>query len=161
MKRDFDPLAPETFDSPYEVYRRLREQCPVAHSDAWGGFWALTKHADVVRAASDFETFITSVQNVVPKVAFTGRRPPLHLDPPEHTPYRRALAPLLSEPRVAELEPVIREICRDLLRPIVAKGEGDIVSEFSAPMPIATFANWMNLQTEAIADLTRVGRDYN
>ena len=161
MKSDFDPLAPETFDSPYEEYRRLRESCPVAHSDAWGGFWALTKHDDVVAAASDYRTFITSVQNVVPKVAFTGRRPPLHLDPPEHTPYRRALAPLLSERRVAELEPVIREICRDLLRPMVAKGEGDIVSEFSAPMPIATFANWMNLQAEAIAELTRVGRDYN
>jgi cytochrome P450 len=161
MKSDFDPLAPETFDSPYEEYRRLRESCPVAHSDAWGGFWALTKHDDVVAAASDYRTFITSVQNVVPKVAFTGRRPPLHLDPPEHTPYRRALAPLLSERRVAELEPVIREICRDLLRPMVAKGGGDIVSEFSAPMPIATFANWMNLQPEAIADLTRVGRDYN
>jgi cytochrome P450 len=161
MKSDFDPLAPETFDSPYEEYRRLRGSCPVAHSDAWGGFWALTKHDDVVAAASDYRTFITSVQNVVPKVAFTGRRPPLHLDPPEHTPYRRALAPLLSERRVALLEPVIRQICRDLLAPMVAKGGGDIVADFSAPMPIATFANWMNLGTEAIAELTRVGRDYN
>ena len=26
----------------------------------------------------------------VRKVAFTGRCPPLHFDPPEHTPYRRA-----------------------------------------------------------------------
>jgi cytochrome P450 len=161
MTSDFDPLAPETFDSPYEEYRRLRESCPVAHSDAWGGFWALTRHDDVVAAASDPRTFITSVQNVVPKVAFTGRRPPLHLDPPEHTPYRRALAPLLSERRVALLEPVIRGICRELLRPMVAKGGGDIVAEFSAPMPIATFANWMNLEAEAIAELTRVGRDYN
>ncbi|HEU4650464.1 MAG TPA: cytochrome P450 [Croceibacterium sp.] len=161
MKSDFDPLAPETFDSPHEEYRRLRETCPVAHSDAWGGFWALTKHDDVVAAASDWRTFITSVQNVVPKVAFTGRRPPLHLDPPEHTPYRRALAPLLSERRVAALEPVIREICRELLHPLVARGGGDIVAEFSAPMPIATFANWMNLEADAIAELTRVGRDYN
>lgn len=161
MESDFDPLAAETFDSPYEEYRRLRETCPVAHSAAWGGFWALTKHADVAAAAADYRTFITSVQNVVPKVAFTGRRPPLHLDPPEHTPYRRALAPLLSERRVALLEPVIREICCELLAPMVAKGGGDIVAEFSAPMPIATFANWMNLDPEAIAELTRVGRDYN
>lgn len=161
MESDFDPLTPETFDSPYDEYRRLREHCPVAHSTAWGGFWALTKHDDVVAAASDSKTFITSVQNVVPKVAFTGRRPPLHLDPPEHTPYRRALAPLLSERRVALLEPVIREICRDLLQAMVAKGGGDIVAEFSAPMPIATFANWMNLEADAIAELTRVGRDYN
>ncbi len=81
MTQDFDPLAPEDFDSPYAEYERLRRECPVAHSEAWGGFWAYMKHADVVRAAGDSDLYITSKQNVVPKVAFTGRRPPLHLDP--------------------------------------------------------------------------------
>jgi cytochrome P450 len=69
MAHDFDPLTPETFDSANEEYARLREQCPVAHSDAWGGFWALMKHEDVAEAASDWKTFITSQQNVIPKVA--------------------------------------------------------------------------------------------
>lgn len=161
MSNDFDPTTPETFDSPFELYRDLRERCPVAHSDAWGGFWALLKHEDVVQAASDYKTFITSKQNVIPKVAFTGRRPPLHLDPPEHTPYRRALGPLLTERKIARLEPIIRQVSRDLLQPMVAKGGGDIVAEFSAPMPISTFAHWMNLEPDAVAELTRVGRAYN
>src|SRR4051794_25523646 len=100
---DFDPLLPETFDSPHEVYHRLRNECPVAHTDAWGGFWALTKHADVSKAASNYHTFVNSKQNVIPKVAFTGRRPPLHLDPPEHTPYRRAISPLLTPRKVERL----------------------------------------------------------
>jgi cytochrome P450 len=161
MAHDFDPLVAETFDSPNAVYAELRSRCPVAHSDTWGGFWALMKHADVAAAAADWQTYITSKQNVVPKVAFTGRRPPLHLDPPEHTPYRRALAPLLTERAVARLEPIVREICRDLLARMVANGGGDIVADFSAHMPIATFANWMNLSAEAVAELTRVGRLYN
>jgi cytochrome P450 len=161
MNIDFDPLQPETFDSPHEVYRGLRAKCPVAHSEAWGGFWALTRHADVAAAAADATTFVTSVQNVVPKVAFTGRRPPLHLDPPEHTPYRRALAPLLTERKVSALTPVIREICRDLLSKMVEKGGGDVVAEFSAHMPIATFAHWMNLEPDAVAKLTDVGQRYN
>src|SRR5690242_4563131 len=148
MDADFDPLLPETFDSPHADYKRLREQCPVAHSEAWGGFWALMKHADVAAAAADSDTYITSKQNVVPKVAFTGRRPPLHLDPPEHTPYRRALSPLLSEKRIARLEPVIREICRKLLVPLVARGRGDLCQEFSSRMPIEVFAHWMNLAPE-------------
>jgi cytochrome P450 len=161
MSHDFDPLAPETFDSANREYRELRERCPVAHSDAWGGFWALMKHKDVAEAAADWKLFITSKQNVVPKVAFTGRRPPLHLDPPEHTPYRRALAPLLTERRVARLEPVVRGICRDLLAAMVARGGGDVVADFSAHMPIATFAHWMNLPPDAVAELTRVGQRYN
>ncbi len=161
MTQDFDPLAPETFDSAQADYRRMREQCPVAHSEAWGGFWALMKHDDVAAAAADSQTFITSKQNVVPKVAFTGRRPPLHLDPPEHTPYRRALAPLLTERKIAALEPAIRASCRRLLHDMVAKGGGDVCAEFSAHMPVEVFAHWMNLSPEAIAALTQVGRRYN
>jgi cytochrome P450 len=161
MLHDFNPLAPETFDSANAEYARLRSTCPVAHSDAWGGFWALMKHDDVAAAAADWETFITSQQNVIPKVAFTGRRPPLHLDPPEHTPYRRALAPLLSPKRIDLLEPVIRQICRDLLTRMVAAGIGDICADFSAHMPIAVFAHWMNLPADAITALTEVGRRYN
>ena len=161
MTQDFDPLAPEDFDSPYADYERLRRECPVAHSQAWGGFWAYMKHADVVNAASDSELYITSKQNVVPKVAFTGRRPPLHLDPPEHTPYRRALSPLLSPARVARFEPLIREICAELLAGMAARGGGDICEDFSARMPIRVFNAWMNLppaQSEALAE---VGRRYN
>ena len=101
IPEDFDALAPETFDSPHEVYAGLRARCPVAHSNSWGGFWALMSYADVHGVLSDSETYITSVQNVVPKIAFTGRRPPLHLDPPEHTPYRAAIAPLLTAAKVA------------------------------------------------------------
>jgi cytochrome P450 len=161
MASDFDPLQPETFDSPHADYQRLREQCPVARSEAWGGFWALMKHADVTAAAADSDTYITSKQNVVPKVAFTGRRPPLHLDPPAHTPYRRALSPLLSEKRIRRLEPVIRRICRSLLAPLVERGGGDICKDFSARMPIEVFAHWMNLAPELAAALAEVGRRYN
>jgi cytochrome P450 len=159
--QDFDPLLPEDFDSAHADYARLRSHCPVAHSDAWGGFWALMKHADVAAAAADSSLFITSKQNVVPAVAFTGRRPPLHLDPPEHTPYRRALAPLLSERKVARFEPIVREICRELLDAMAAKGGGDICEEFGARMPIRVFAHWMNLPPDRIAELAEVGKRYN
>jgi cytochrome P450 len=161
MTQDFDALAPEDFDSPHVEFDRLRRECPIAHSDAWGGFWAMLRHADVVRAAGDSDTYITSKQNVVPKVAFTGRRPPLHLDPPEHTPYRRALSPLMSARRIEPLEPVIRGICRELLAPMAAKGGGDICEEFSSRMPIRVFNAWMNLAPGQAEELAEVGRRYN
>ena len=158
---DFDPLAPETFESPHDEFHRLRGTCPIAHSDAWDGFWAATRYEDVSEMANNSRQFITSVQNVVPKVAFTGRRPPLHLDPPEHTPYRKALAPLLTPSKIARLEPVIQEICEDLLRPMLANGGGDICAEYSAPMPVKAFAHWMNLPRKEIEELAQVGRKYN
>jgi len=158
---DFDPLLPETFDSPYAVYTHLREHRPVAWSNAWNGFWALTKYADVARAASDYRTFINSVQNVVPKVAFTGRRPPLHLDPPAHTPYRAALNPLLSERKVALLEPTVRRICIELLQPMIDRGRGNLCEDFSSRLPVHVFAEWMRIPQAMAEPLRRAGRAFN
>ncbi|CAN5221783.1 cytochrome P450 [soil metagenome] len=159
--KDFDALAPETFDSPYAVYAELRARCPVAHSDAWGGFWALMSYDDVRMAAGDSARFVTSVQNVVPKVAFTGRRPPLHLDPPEHTPYRAALNPLFGAARMAAIEAPTRRIVVDLLEPLLARGEGDICADFSSHLPIQVFAHWMNIADDQAKVLSEVGRVYN
>jgi cytochrome P450 len=161
MPQDFDPLLPETFDSAQEDYARLRRECPVAHTDAWGGFWALMRYDDVKRAASDPKTYITSVQNVVPKVAFTGRRPPLHLDPPEHTPYRRALNPLLGDERAEALAPVARRFAADLLAPMIAKGGGDICTEFSSYLPVQVFGEWMNMPADWLDELHGAGREFN
>lgn len=159
--QDFDPLLPESFDSAHAVFTDLRQRCPVAHSDAWGGFWALLKYADVKQVASDSHTFITSKQNVVPKVAFTGRRPPLHLDPPEHTPYRRALNPLLMEERVAQLEPQTRKFAADLLEPLIARGQGDICKDFSSYLPVQVFGAWMQMPANRLDTLHRAGRAFN
>lgn len=154
---DFDPLVPETFDSAHVQYAELRARCPVAHSDAFGGFWALTRYDDVVTALSDPSTYVTSVQNVVPKVAFTGRRPPLHLDPPEHTPYRAALNPLLTPERVAKLEPMVRRFATELLAPVIANGQADICEAFGSHLPVRVFGHWMNLPPHLEAALAQAG----
>ena len=160
IPQDFDPTGPETFDSAFGLYDELRQRCPVAHTDALGGYWALTKYKDVERAATQSDTFITSVQNVVPKIAFTGRRPPLHLDPPEHTPYRRVLNPLFVPERMRALEPVVRRIAVELIDPLVARGQGDICKDFGAHMPVRVFGEWMNLPDDQVETLRVAGADF-
>ncbi len=157
---DFDPLKPETLETPYEDYRRLRAACPVAHTQAMGGFWALTRHADVAAAASDYGLFTTTVQNVIPKVATTGRRPPLHLDPPEHSHYRRAINRVLVERRVESLRPFIVRVCDELLDAMLLKGGGDICRDYASVLPIRVFAEWMNLPTGDQLWLADVARSY-
>jgi cytochrome P450 len=154
---DYNPLVKETFGSAHETYEQLRSRCPVAHSEAYGGFWALTKYADVQRVLSDSATFITSVQNVVPKVAFSGRRPPLHFDPPEHTPYRAALNPLLSDEKVRALGPEIRACIHKELLGLLACGQGDICNEFASQFQVKVFSLWMNLPADLEAQLSQAG----
>lgn len=157
---DFDPEAPEDFDSAHRDYARLRRECPVAHTEGLGGFWAVSRYDDVKRVASDWAQFSTSKQNVVPKVAFTGRRPPLHLDPPEHTPFRQAINPLLSQERANRLEPETRAFARELLAPLVARGGGDICTEFSSLLPVRVFGLWMRMPTQWLDTLHDDGRAF-
>jgi len=127
---DYDPSGPETFDSIHEDFRTLRSRCPVAHSSAFDGFWAVARYDDVMEILSNPELYITSVRNVVPGSSATGRRPPLHLDLPEHTPYRRAIDRALRPARVAAIEPATRRIAARLAADLVARREADFVEHF-------------------------------
>jgi cytochrome P450 len=161
LTHDFDPLAAENLNSAHDLYRDLRGRCPVAHSNAWNGFWALLRYQDVVSALRQPETFITSVQNVVPKVAFTGRRPPLHFDPPDHTPYRRALNPFFTEKKMQRLEPAVRAITIRLLEPLIEAGGGEVCSEFTRKLPGHVFAEFFHLPPELAMSIKETSVIYN
>ena len=157
-RADFDPLRPESFNTFHDEFTILRRECPVARSNAWNGFWAVLRYDDVLAVAKDPGLFTTGVQNVVPKLAFTGRRPPLHLDPPEHTPYRRALNPYFTPEKMERIEPALREIVSGLLQPLIDAGGGDICAEYTHRLPGYVFAEFFNLTPElgmAIREATR------
>jgi cytochrome P450 len=160
MDQDYDPLAPEDFDTPHRVFAELRARCPVAHSDAFGGFWMLTRHADIRRVLADPLEFTTRIRNVVPGASATGRRPPLHLDPPEHTPYRRAIDRALGPARIAAIAPVIVDHARTLLAAFVAAGGGDLVEAVSSPLPALVFADWLALDADQSTLLWRTAQAF-
>lgn len=158
--QDYDPLAHEDFDTPHRVFAELRKGCPVAHSDAFGGFWIATRYADIKRILDDPLEFTTTVRNVVPGASATGRRPPLHLDPPEHTPYRRAIDRALGQRRLAAIEPVIEGHVGQLLDAYIAAGGGDFVEGFGSPLPALLFADWFHLSEPQTELLWRTAQDF-
>jgi cytochrome P450 len=157
---EYDPTLPETFDSVHETFAQLRSRCPVAHSTSFDGFWALARYQDVLHVLRDPDTFITSVRNVVPGSSTTGRRPPLHLNPPEHTPYRRAIDRALNASRVASLLPATRRIADELAASLAARGEADLVEHFSAILPVRLFGEWLGLSATQTEFLARTSRAY-
>lgn len=157
---EYDPTLPETFESEYVEFAELRSRCPVAHSTAFDGFWAITRYDDILRILMEPETYITSVRNVVPGSSTTGRRPPLHLNPPEHTPYRRAIDRALSGRRVAMIEPATRRIAATLMRDLVARGDADFIEHFASPLPAYVFGEWMGLTRAQIEVLWATSKAY-
>jgi cytochrome P450 len=158
---DFNPDVPEDFDSPHAMFKDLRQRCPVAYSDAMGGFWAISKYEDIVRVLSDWQTFTTTIQNVVPRVATTQRRPPLHLDPPGNVPYRNAITRLMTPAKLGPWRTKIEREVEELLAPLVARGEGDICREFSFILPIAVLADFFRLPEGNARRIRVVGSEFN
>ena len=160
MRDDFDPHVEETFDSPHIEYQRLRGACPLAWSNAHGGFWALTRYEDIAAAVTD-PRFITSKINVIPNMSLGKRRPPLGKDPPEHTPFRRALDRTLRASRVTRLEPALRTHAARELERMIAAGSGDISSDFATIYPAWVEVEWLNLDPGHAPLLAEVARLYN
>lgn len=150
LANDFTPTdhKTETFYEAHEMFKEMRAKCPVAHSEEFNGYWALFRYEDIVNVLKDPKTFVTSVQNVVPKVATTGRRPPLHLDPPEHTPYRRTLDPFLQDEKMEKLEPYVHDTIVELVEKFLAKGGGDISEELFHKLPGYVMAHFFNLSPD-------------
>jgi cytochrome P450 len=149
---DFDPLDEAFTRNPHPVWAELRERCPVARGARWG-FWALTKYQDVKLASRRPGAFTSSEGITVPRNPVSGRRAPLHFDPPEHPRYRRPLNAVLSAKRVATLEPAMRDTAASLVSKLVEGGGGDAVTGLSSPLAGLIFGMFIGISPEAARDL--------
>ena len=57
---DFDHTHPDYAAAAPAIWDELRETCPVAHTDRFGGAWLPTRHEDVARIARDTEHFTSN-----------------------------------------------------------------------------------------------------
>ncbi|WP_129305925.1 cytochrome P450 [Streptomyces sp. L2] len=139
--REAAPPVPDVFDPrryaagvPYADYRVLRDHHPVAWQDerevlgwpAGPGFWAVTRHADVVRVLKDAATYssclgATQIRDPDPEDLPFIRRMMLNQDPPRHGRLRRLVSRAFTPARVDRFASVARERARSLLADAVAR----------------------------------------
>ena len=158
---DFEPVRPgETFTSAHKEFRELRGRCPIARSQEYGGFWALLGYDEVLSVITDIEHFTTSKQNAIPKFAFTGVRPPLHLDPPDHMAYRRVINNFFTPPKMRAIAPKVRAASVELLDPLIDRGWADVCKEYAHQFPAHVFAHFFNLSVETSTLIKEVSGTY-
>ena len=147
---DWDPLDPAHHGDPTDIHAHLREKCPVAWSDRFGGFYALTRYEDVTKAALDHETFTSAQKTPIPDATGPDRPPraPAEVDPPIHGDFRDLLNRFFTPDRIRLLEPVIRRTARDLLGRCISLGETDAVESFTFFMPIQVQCIFLGISVE-------------
>jgi cytochrome P450 len=146
---DFDHTDPAWVADPYSIWDDLRQRCPVAHSDRYGGVWLPTRHEDIAAIAYDTEHF--SSQGVVvselkpEEPAPVGPAPPITSDPPFHAFARRLLLPAFSPRTITGLEPATRQLCRDLLDRLGDVEHCDAALDYARHIPPAVISRMLGL----------------
>lgn len=135
--RRFDHHSIEFTEHLNDIFDHMRGHCPVHHTDAYGGFWVLTRYEDIIRVVRDDETFSLRAGMTIPSNRAPGDPPwvrPGDLDPPESYVYRRLLEPLVTPAALTELEPSVRQLARELVDGLIEKGEADLVQDLAVPL---------------------------
>jgi cytochrome P450 len=114
----YDPASGTVQDDPYPIYRLLRDEHPVYRVEG-RGVYAISRFADVEAALKDPATF--SSARSVSLVDTPGMVPTLlTMDPPRHDQLRKLASRAFTPRRIADLEPRIRRLARELLDGLVA-----------------------------------------
>lgn len=154
-EHDFDHFDERWTQDPAQLWSEIRATCPVATSQRFeGGAYFPLRYADIYAIAYDSEHF--SSQRIIvreQKLPVRGM-PPITSDPPAHTPARRVLLPPFAPKEVAKHEPLIRQICVDLLDAIGDRREFDAAVEFAQHLPTLVITHMLGVD-EKDGDLFR------
>ncbi|MBF6077388.1 cytochrome P450 [Nocardia beijingensis] len=155
----FDPYDYSFHEDPYPTYRRLREEAPLYHNPDLG-FWALSRHPDVVGAFRD-SVRLSSANGVSLDPAAWG--PHAHrtmsflaMDDPRHMRMRRLVFKGFTPKRVAEMEDRIRELTLSYLEPALAGAPFDWIDEVAGKLPMDVISELMGVPAEDRVEIRRL-----
>jgi cytochrome P450 len=136
----YDPYDFEINASPYETFRRLRDEQPLYYNDEHD-FYALSRFDDVAAALRDAATFSSSRGNIIEMIKAGFEMPSgvlIYEDPPVHTIHRALMSRVFSPKKMAALEDRIRSYCSDCLDPVIESGTFDFVADLGSLVPMRT-----------------------
>lgn len=144
----YDPFDNAPCPVAYDALRELRERCPVTRLAT--GFYLATRHDDVHHVLRDggprvkafsHEGKMRALGVTVPDdERLTGE-----IEGPRHTVLRHVLMTALHPRLVAAAEPFVRSLCERLVSDLLVRGGGDLVPDYSVPIPSLVFAHVVGL----------------
>jgi cytochrome P450 len=143
---EYNPFSRETQSNPFPVYQWLRDEAPVYHNPDIG-FYALTRFEDVLRAHLDVGTYKSSFGITIEGLDL-GQDLLINKDDPEHKVHRKLVSRVFTPRAIDNLEPSIRRAAGVILDEARERGELDIVSDFSAALPMLVIAELLGVPAD-------------
>jgi hypothetical protein len=150
---DFSHLEPEWSADPYQIQDELRQRCPVARTERFGGAWLPTRYEDVAAVAYDTDRFSSRaiiMSNFRPTrdLAPVGGSPPISSDPPFHHDARKLLLAAFTKREVVRQEPATRAFCHSLIDSLSGQDVIDAAHDYAQHIPVRVIANMLGFPPE-------------
>ena len=154
---EFDHHSDEFNLNELAINADLRQRCPVAWNDNYGGFWFLSSYDAVSQTARDDDTFSHKYEpNAADGVDYQGEmgvprpegQPALgigEVDGPYHLALRHALAPFFSPGAVQNMKPFMEQKAHEFLDQHIGDGRMDLVRDYASPVPAILTMKLMGL----------------
>ncbi|MFN3001975.1 cytochrome P450 [Mycolicibacterium wolinskyi] len=113
------------------------------------GFWAVTRHADIVAISRDSETFLSGkgvLFENVPEELLEASQSFLAMDAPRHTLIRKLVHAAFTPRQVARIETSIKANARQIVAELKTAGSGvDFVDQCAKELPIRTLSDMVGI----------------
>jgi cytochrome P450 len=150
---DFSHVEPEWAADPYPIQDDLRQRCPIARTERFGGGWLPTRYEDVAAIAYDTERFSSRsiiMSNFRPPRALApvGGSPPISSDPPFHHDARKLLLPVFTKNAVTRQEPQTKALCHSLIDAFADQHVVDAACDYAQHIPVRVIAGMLGFPAE-------------
>jgi cytochrome P450 len=150
---DFSHMEPEWAADPYPIQDDLRQRCPIARTERFGGGWLPTRYSDVAAIAYDTEHFSSRsiiMGNFRPprELAPAGGSPPITSDPPFHRDARKLLLPAFTKTAVSKQEPATRAYCHSLIDAFEGRDVVDAARDYAQDIPMRVIADMLGFPVQ-------------
>lgn len=137
---DFDRFRDKSLRrDPHRSVRGLYETLPpVFWTPRNGGHWIVANSAPALQMLRRHDLFSSNPKHNA-MMKRSPRTNPNQYDPPEHTELRGIIEPFLHIRAVPALEPTVRQLARDLIDDVAARGEVEFLSELAQRFPVEIF----------------------
>lgn len=135
----FDHLSDELAQDLPGTMARMRRLCPVARSDAHGGFWVVSGYEEALAVAQDWATYSSAHGLSITTAPTVVRNLPVEADPPEQRIFKRLVNPYFTPAAVARWEEPTRDLVNRLIDGFIRQGECESMDAFARPLPSRSF----------------------
>ena len=157
---DYDMFDADYLRDPFTAWAEMRDRCPIAHTDRYGGSWLPTKYDDLQAMAkmvpelSSKSPIVIDMPEALVKDDATGYNAaaPISADPPEQHWTRRALLPHFTPKGIAAETEYTERLCHELIDGFIDNGGCDAAVDYAQQIPPRVIAKKLGVDDSMVDD---------